>query len=72
MDELFTIEQVANKLKIHLMTVYKLVSSGRLKAVRMPGVGLRIETKELEKFLDQSTGRTRVSRRRQSSAKPRK
>lgn len=73
MDELFSVEQVANKLKIHLMTVYKLISSGQLSVVRVPGVGLRVEGKELEEFLlGQNTRRARAKRKRGTSGKPRK
>jgi len=64
LDELFTVQQVATKLQIHLMTVYKLISSGRLQADRIPGVGLRIEPDALRKLLSQ--------RRRRTSAKPEK
>lgn len=72
MSELLTVKQVADKLQAHIMSIYKLIHSDRLKAMRVPGVGLRIEAKELEKLLDQNTGRTRGSRRRRSNAKPRK
>ena len=72
MDELFTVEQVANKLKIHLMTVYKMLSSGRLKAARIPGVGLRIEAKELEKLFSQNTRGSYVNQGRRTNAKSRK
>lgn len=72
MDECLNVEQVAKKLNIHIMTVYKLISSGRLQAIRMPGIGLRIEAKELKKLLSQNTRRTRTRSKRRTSAKPRK
>ena len=71
-SEFLTVQQVADKLQAHIMSVYKLIQSGRLKAMRMPGVGLRIETRELEKFLDQNTRKPRASRRRRVNAEPRK
>ena len=67
--EILTPKEAADKLKVHLMTVYRWVASGRIKVSRLPGGGLRIDAKELEKLLD----RTRGSRgsRRKTSAKSR-
>ena len=72
MVEILTAKEVAGRLKVHLMTVYRWVSSGRLKASRLPGGGLRIEAKELEKLLGQNTKRPSAKPRRRTSAKPRK
>ena len=72
MDELLTVKQVSNKLQAHIMSIYRLIRKGKLKAMHVPGVGLRIEVKELEKLLGQNTGRTRAKPRRGTSAKPRK
>lgn len=71
-SEFLTVQQVADKLQAHIMSVYKLIQSGRLKAMRIPGVGLRIETRELEKFLDQNIRKPRASRRRRVNVEPRK
>ncbi len=72
MEEILTANEVADRLKVHLMTVYRWISSGRIPVRRLPGGGVRVEAKELEKLLGQNTKRTGVSRRRRSSAKPRK
>ena len=64
MVEILTAKEVADRLKVHLMTVYRWVSSGRLEVSRLPGGGLRIDAKELEKLLSQYGRKTR--------AKPRK
>ena len=69
MVEILTANEVAGRLKVHLMTVYRWVSMGQLKANRLPGGGLRIEATELEKLLSQNTRR---SRRRRANAEPRK
>jgi excisionase family DNA binding protein len=70
LDELLSVKQVADRLQAHIMTIYKLVRVGTLKATRVPGVGLRIEAKELEKLLGQNTRRSRTKRRRENSARP--
>lgn len=49
--ELLTANQAAERLQIHLMTVYRWIKEGRLQAKRLPGGGLRIEAVELEKLL---------------------
>ena len=72
MVEILTANEVANRLKVHLMTVYRWISTGRLEASRLPGGGLRIDAKELDKLLGQNTRKSRVSRRRRTSGKPRK
>lgn len=64
MAEILTAKEVAGRLKVHLMTVYRWVSSGRLEVSRLPGGGLRIDAKELDKLLSQ--------RRRRTSGKSRK
>ncbi len=72
MVEILTAKEVADRLKVHLMTVYRWVSSGRLEVSRLPGGGLRIDAKELEKLLSQNVRRARTKSRRRSSAKPAK
>lgn len=49
--ELLNVTDVAKKLSCHIMTVYKLIYSGRLKAVKIQSLGWRIEMKELEKLI---------------------
>ena len=72
MGELLTVKELARILRLHPATVYGLISSGSVLASRLPGDGLRIEAKELEKLLSQNTGRTCAKPRRGTSAKPRK
>lgn len=69
-DGLLTVTQAADRLKEHLRTVYRWVSQGCLQAKRLPGGGLRIEAKGLEKLLGQNTTRTRAKPRGGTGAKP--
>lgn len=64
MVEILTAKEVADRLKVHLMTVYRWISSVRLEVSRLPGGGLRIEAKELEKLLSQRRRRTSGKRRK--------
>ncbi len=72
MDELLSVKQVADRLQAHIMTIYKLVRVGTLKATRVLGVGLRIEAKELEKLFSQNTRGSYVNQGRRTNAKSRK
>lgn len=72
MVEILTAKEVADRLKVHLMTVYRWVSSGVLEASRLPGGGLRIDAKELDKLLSQGRGKTRIKSRRVTSGKSKK
>jgi len=51
MDELLTVRQVAEKLKLHPATVYAWLSSGYLEAIKLPSGSLRIEAQQLTKLL---------------------
>lgn len=58
-DELLTAEQVAEVLKVHVTTVYRLATSGRLRAHRLgEGTtsprGLRVPQSALTAFLNAS------------------
>jgi len=53
-NEYLTAEEAAGRLKVHLMTIYKWIKSGRIQARRLPGGGLRIDAQELEKLLGQN------------------
>ena len=70
MGKLLTVKELARILRLHPATVYGLISSGSVRASRLPGGGLRIEAKELEKLLGQNTARTRAKPRGGTSAKP--
>lgn len=49
-DEYFSIEEVAVKLKVAYLTVYRWVQSGKLKAVKA-GKQYRIRKSDLEHFI---------------------
>lgn len=48
---LFTPEEVADKLKMNLLTIYKYIRSKRLGAVKF-GRTYRIDEKDLEEFIN--------------------
>ena len=52
-DEYYTIQEVANKLKVAYLTVYRWIQSGKLKAVKA-GKQHRISQTNLKKFLSES------------------
>ena len=70
--ELLTVGQVSDKLQVHIMSVYRLIRSGRLKAMHVPGVGVRIEPKALEELLSQDVKGTTTTKPRRNRVKPRK
>lgn len=49
-DQVFTVEEAAKYLKVHEQTVYKMVRSGQLPAVKI-GREWRIHKETLDKFL---------------------
>lgn len=51
-DEYYSIHEVANKLKVAYLTVYRWIQSGKLKTVKA-GKQHRIEKKDLEFFLNE-------------------
>lgn len=54
-DDFYTIEEIANKLKISKMTIYRAIKSGELNPINI-GTGdrkvYRISKEELSKFLE--------------------
>lgn len=52
MTEIITANEAATRLQIHLITLYRWVSEGRLVAERLPNGRLRIKAKEVEKLID--------------------
>jgi excisionase family DNA binding protein len=50
MEELLTVQEVAEKLKVHENTVYRYIQEGKLKTVRA-GDLYRIRVSDLEDFL---------------------
>lgn len=53
--ELFTVMEVAKKLKTNKQRVYSLIKSGHLKALKLGD--LKIPSFELDRFIQQSVGR---------------
>ena len=56
-ENLFTIEEVADILRVHTRTVTRYIESGRLKASKL-GVW-RIKRSDLDKFLEETSNQTR-------------
>jgi putative molybdopterin biosynthesis protein len=50
----YTLEEVADILKVSVSTVRNLIKRGELKTVRV-GVQLRVKKEELDRFLNQSS-----------------
>lgn len=48
---LLTAREVANLLKLNILTVYEYIRKGRLKAVKL-GRNYRVEEKDLDKFIE--------------------
>jgi len=72
MEEILTANEVANRLKVHLMTVYRWIASGRIPVRRLPGGGVRIDAKALDKLLSEDTKGTTTKPRRGIIARPKK
>lgn len=52
-QDFFTAKELADKLRVNIMTVYRKINAGKLKAYKI-GKEFRIDKKEFEKFLNQS------------------
>ena len=50
-DEYYTIQEVADKLKVAYLTVYRWIQAGKLEAVKA-GKQYRITKENLEKFIN--------------------
>lgn len=50
-DELLTVEEVADILKLHVDTIRRYVRERKLKAVRLSATQLRIRRSELDRFV---------------------
>lgn len=53
--ELFTIKEVARRLKMNTTDTYKLIKSGHLKALKLGS--LKVTSFEFERFLIEATGK---------------
>lgn len=49
-QQFYTAQEVADILKVNIMTIYRYIKSGRLKAYKI-GKEFRIEKNEFERFL---------------------
>ena len=58
-NEYLTIKEIANKLRVNPVTIRRLIYSGELIAVKVGGT-YRIPSKNLDKYIQASTGITKV------------
>jgi len=49
--ELYTARELAEKLRVNIMTIYRYIKAGKLKAYKI-GKEFRIEKKEFQRFLN--------------------
>jgi excisionase family DNA binding protein len=49
-DRFYTSEELADKLKVNVMTIYRYIKSGKIKAYKF-GKEFRVEHNEFESFL---------------------
>jgi putative molybdopterin biosynthesis protein len=49
--EFYTARELADKLRVNIMTIYRYIKSGRLQAYKL-GKEFRIDKKEFNKFLN--------------------
>ncbi len=52
-DEFYTTEELATKLKLNVMTIYRYIKAGKLKAHKI-GKEYRITRTEFEKFIHET------------------
>ena len=51
--EFYTAKELAEKLHVNIMTIYRYINAGKLKAYKI-GKEFRIDKKEFDKFLEKS------------------
>lgn len=61
-QRLLTVAEVAERLKVHQITVRRYIASGRLRAVRLGGTAVRVREEELERLLAPVRVRTRKAK----------
>jgi len=49
--EFYTAQELADKLRVNIMTIYRYIKTGKLKAYKI-GKEFRIEKKEFQRFLN--------------------
>ena len=52
-QEFLTAEEVAEMLKVNIMTIYRYIKAGKIKAYKF-GKGFRITNEDLQKFVSSS------------------
>ena len=50
-EQFYTAKELADKLRVNIMTIYRYIKAGKLKAYKI-GKEFRIEKREFQKFLD--------------------
>ena len=50
-EEFYTAKELAEKLRVNIMTIYRYIKAGKLKAYKI-GKEFRIDKKEFNKFLN--------------------
>ncbi|WP_257875834.1 helix-turn-helix domain-containing protein [Thermoanaerobacterium thermosaccharolyticum] len=53
LDEYFTVKEVSEKLKLNIMTIYKWINQGKIKAVKL-GDTWRISETEINRILNEN------------------
>jgi excisionase family DNA binding protein len=51
--EFYTAQELADKLRVNIMTIYRYINAGKLKAFKI-GKEFRIDKKEFENFLNKT------------------
>ncbi len=51
--EFYIAQELADKLRVNIMTIYRYIKAGKLKAYKI-GKEFRIEKKEFQRFLDKT------------------
>ena len=51
--ELYTARELAEKLRVNIMTIYRYIKAGKLKAYKI-GKEFRIDKKEFQRFLNKT------------------
>ena len=52
-QEFYTTQELAEKLRVNIMTIYRYIKAGKLKAHKI-GKEFRLEKKEFQRFLDKT------------------
>lgn len=55
MDNLYTVEEVAEKFKVNHRTVRKWIRDGKIKAIKICGYSVRITESEILRILEQES-----------------